>query len=177
MIYKFFVLVSMILFSTCSLWAQTNSFTSLTLNDYPRITSEISNADKERKLQLQLWIGGLGVIDENQYYGYGGQADVVLKLGKRFALGGLANLQWIDGENLTPIMPYARISFNSTTAIQGGYGWFMEDFDYDFSLASNGFYGAIILGMKKVSLEIGGYVPDDFDARLTVALKFRLFKI
>ena len=61
--------------------------------------------------------------------------------------------------------------------IQGGYGWYMNDFDYDFNQANNGYYAGLLLGGNRVKMEIGGYFPDTQDYRLTVGLKMRLFKL
>ena len=118
--------------------------------------------EEERKIQLEFWIGGLRVIDEQQYFGYGGQTDVILKLGNKIALGGLANLQSIEQERLTPMVGYFRVNIKRSIALQGGYGWYMEDFDYDFNLASNGYYGGLILVGRKVAFEISGYFPDNY---------------
>jgi hypothetical protein len=53
----------------------------------------------------------------------------------------------------------------------------MNDFEYNFADANNGYYGAIVLGGNKINLEIGGYFPDNEDYRITVGLKARLFKL
>ncbi len=126
---------------------------------------------------FNIYVGGIGVRNKTKDWGYGGQVDVLLNLGSKVSLGGLGNIQKIGSDQFTPVIAYARLNLHKSIGIQGGYGWYMNDFDYNFANANNGYYGGVVLGGEKINLEIGGYFPDNEDYRLTIGLKTRLFKL
>jgi hypothetical protein len=101
----------------------------------------------------------------------------MFNFGKKISIGALGNVQVFGEDKYTPVVGYARLNLTKMIGIQGGYGWYMNDFEYNFADANNGYYGAIVLGGNKINLEIGGYFPDNEDYRITVGLKARLFKL
>ena len=153
------------------------SSTALTAPSSFLSTSNTLHQSSSTKGFFNLYLGGFGVRNEAKDWGYGGQVDAVFNLGKKISVGALGNVQMIGDEKFTPLVGYGRLNLTKRIGIQAGYGWYMNDFEYNFSDANNGYYGAVVLGGNKVNLEIGGYFPDNQDYRITIGLKARLFKL
>ena len=165
-------------------FAQSNSLafsnyssTALTSTNNFLSTSNALQQNGSTKGFFNLYVGGFGVRNEAKDWGYGGQVDAMLNFGKKVSVGAMGNVQMIGEQTYTPVVGYARLNLTKMIGIQGGYGWYMDDFKYNFADANNGYYGAVVLGGNKVNLEIGGYFPDNEDYRITVGLKARLFKL
>jgi hypothetical protein len=166
--------------------AQTSSFSGLsnteTTSTYNLIApnSLLNHSEKDRSKSkngvFNILIGGYGT-KVNDNYKLGGQVDVLLNLGKKVSIGAMASTHTIGEEQLTPVIPYARLNLLKRVAIQGGYGWYMNDYDYNFTDANQGYYGALVLGGSRLSLELGGYFPKDQDRQLKAGLRMRLFKL
>ena len=156
---------------------------SLAISNYSAIAEPQSflspdhNSDKSSRGFFNIYLGGFGVRNEAQDWGYGGQVDAVLNLGKKLSVGALGNVQAIGDDLFTPVVGYARLNLTKSIGLQGGYGWYMNDFDYNFDQANNGYYGGLLLGGNRVKLEVGGFFPNAQDYRVTVGLKMRLFKL
>lgn len=153
------------------------SSTALTTPSSFLSTSNTAKQHTSTRGFFNIYVGGFGVLNEAKVWGYGGQVDAILNLGKKLSVGALGNVQRIGTEQFTPVVGYARLNLSKIIGVQAGYGWYMDDFKYNFDDANNGYYGALILGGEKVSLELGGYFPDNQDYRITVGLKARLFKL
>jgi hypothetical protein len=166
--------------------AQTSSFTGLsnteTISTYTLIapSSLLNQTKKERSKSkngvFNILVGGFGT-KVNDDYKFGGQVDVLLNLGKKISIGALGSTHKMGEEQFTPVIPYARLNLLKRVAIQGGYGWYMNDYDYNFADANQGYYGALVLGGSRLSLELGGYFPKDQDRQLKAGLRMRLFKL
>jgi len=165
--------------------AQTSSFTSFSnesnLSTYTLAapSSVLHQSKRERSKSngvFNVLVGGFGtkVADD---YKFGGQVDVLLNLGKKLSIGAMGSTHSIGEEQMTPVIPYARINLLKRVAIQGGYGWYMNDYEYNFADANTGYYGAVVLGGSRVSLELGGYFPENQDRQLKAGLRMRLFKL
>jgi hypothetical protein len=152
------------------------SSTALTSPSSFLSTSSTLQQNSSNKGFFNFYVGGFGVRTEAKNWGYGGQVDAMLNFGKKVSIGAMGNVQMIDEQTYTPVVGYARLNLTKMIGIQGGYGWYMNDFKYNFADANNGYYGAVVLGGNRVNLEIGGYFPDNEDYRITVGLKARLFK-
>lgn len=175
------ILIAIALFSLQTLsFSQSNtlSFSNYSATAAPQsFLSTDAKAAKSSRGFFNIYLGGFGVRNEARDWGYGGQVDAVFNLGKKISVGALGNVQVIGDDEFTPIVGYARLNLTKRIGIQGGYGWYMNDFDYDFNQANNGYYAGLLLGGNRVKMEIGGYFPDTQDYRLTVGLKMRLFKL
>lgn len=177
---KQIILVAIALFSLQTFsFAQSNAFSisnySATAAPQSFLSQECDS--KSSRGFFNIYVGGFGVRNEARDWGYGGQVDAVFNLGRKLSVGALGNVQVIGEDQFTPVVAYGRLNLTKRIGLQGGYGWYMNDFDYDFEGANNGLYGGLLLGGNRVKLEIGGYFPDAQDYRITVGMKMRLFKI
>jgi hypothetical protein len=180
---KIFLLAIGLAFFQLATSAQSNrlalsnySSTALTSPTSFLSTSNAAQQESSKRGFFNLYVGGFGVRNEAKDLGYGGQVDAIFNFGKKLSIGALGNVQVINDAQYTPVVGYLRLNLTEVVGIQGGYGWYMDDFKYNFADANNGYYGAVILGKKKISLEIGGYFPDNEGFRITVGLKARFFK-
>ena len=178
---KQIILVAIAVFSFQAIsFAQTNAFSisnySATAAPQSFLTIDSETSKSSRGL-FNIYLGGFGVRNEAKDWGYGGQVDAVINLGRKISVGALGNVQLIGDEQFTPVVAYGRLNLTKRIGIQGGYGWYMNDFDYDFGEANNGYYGGLLFGGNRVKLEVGGYFPDAQDYRVTLGLKMRLFKL
>lgn len=125
---------------------------------------------------LNIYLGA-GVVSIENVYGFGGQFDVVLNPSKKISLGGLAAVQVIGEDQFTPMAAYMRLNLNKYIGLQGGYGWYMDDFNYNFDTAKNGIYGGLVVGGNRAKLEVSGYFPDGENYRIVIGTKIRIFKL
>ncbi|MFK7948886.1 MAG: hypothetical protein AB8G11_14935 [Saprospiraceae bacterium] len=178
---KQIILVAIAVFSFQAMaFAQTNA---LSISNYSATAAPQSflstdnNLNKSSRGFFNIYLGGFGVRNEAKDWGVGGQVDAVVNLGRKISVGALGNVQRIGEDRYTPVVAYGRLNLTKRIGIQGGYGWYMNDFDYDFGGANNGYYGGLLLGGNRLKIEVGGYFPENQDYRVTVGLKMRLFKM
>lgn len=173
--------IAFVLFQT-SVIAQSNALAFSNYSSTAAPSSFLSTSEslcktKSSRGVFNIYVGGFGVRNEARDWGYGGQVDAVVNLGRKISVGALGNVQRIGDEQFTPVVAYGRLNLTKRIGVQGGYGWYMNDFDYDFGGAQTGYYGGLLLGGDKLKLELGGYFPENDDYRITVGMKMRLFKM
>jgi hypothetical protein len=158
--------------------AQTTNFAAMTAQNPANFLNGATTAKAQRGENgfFNLLAGGIVTRDVAKDYHFGGQVDAMLNFG-RVSVGALGSYHKADSVASTPIIPYLRLNLTKVIAIQGGYGWFMNDFDFDFNTQNMGYYGAAVFGGSKVSLEVGAYFPEQRERELKAALRVRLYKL
>ena len=171
-----FIIIALVAFQSIS-FAQSSFLTSYTETNTPQsFLTNHSDKPKSERGFFNIYLGA-GVVAIEDVYGFGGQFDANLHLGKKLTLGGLAAVQVIGEDRFTPMAAYARLNLTRQIGLQGGYGWYMDNFNYIFDTAQNGVYGGLVVGGNRAKLELSGYFPDGENYRLVIGTKIRIFKI
>ena len=172
----FFIIIALVAFQSIA-FAQSSFLLNYNATDAPQsLLHNHSNSPKSERGFFNIYLGA-GVVAIEDIYGFGGQFDANIHLGKKISLGGLAAVQVIGEDRFTPMAAYVRLNLTRHIGVQGGYGWYMDNFIYDFNTAQNGVYGGLVVGGNRAKLELSGYFPDGENYRLVIGTKIRIFKL